>query len=70
MLTEKMTTEQIRNRGLEALKQELGVVGMVRFLQQFTNGEGDYSVDRHLWIDTLSREEILAQVRELQQGIK
>ena len=48
MLTEKMTTEQIRNRGLEALKQELGVVGMVRFLQQFTNGEGDYSVDRHL----------------------
>jgi len=70
MLTEKMTTEQIRNRGLEALKQELGVVGMVRFLQQFTNREGDYSVDRHLWIDTLSREEILAQVRELQQGIK
>jgi len=66
----EMTAEQIRNRGLEALKQELGVVGMVRFLQQFANGEGDYSVDRHLWIDTLSREEILAQVRELQQGIK
>jgi len=63
-----MTTEQIRNHGLEVLKRELGVVGMMRFLQQFSNGSGDYSVDRHQWLDTLSREEVLAQVKELQQG--
>ncbi len=64
----EMTTEQIRNHGLEALRRELGVVGMVRFLQQFSNGEGDYSVDRHQWLDNLSREEVLAQISTLQQG--
>jgi len=64
----KMTTEQIRNHGLEALRRELGVVGMVRFLQQFSNGEGDYSIDRHQWLDKLSREEVLAQINALQQG--
>jgi len=63
-----MTTEQIRNHGLEALRRELGVVGMVRFLQQFSNGEGDYSIDRHQWLDKLSREEVLAQINALQQG--
>jgi hypothetical protein len=64
----EMTTEQIRNHGLEALRRELGVVGMVRFLQQFSNGEGDYSADRHQWLDNLSREEVLAQINALQQG--
>lgn len=64
----EMTTGQIRNHGLEALRRELGVVGMVRFLQQFSNGEGDYSVDRHQWLDNLSREEVLAQISALQQG--
>ena len=64
----EMTSEQIRSHGLEALRRELGVVGMVRFLQQFSNGEGDYSVDRHQWLDNLSREEVLAQINALQQG--
>ena len=66
----EMTTEQIRNHGLELLRRELGVIGMVRFLQQFSNGEGDYSVDRHQWLDNLSREEVLAQIGDLQQGKK
>lgn len=66
----EMTNEQIRNYGLELLRRELGVTGMVRFLQQFSNGEGDYSVDRHQWLDNLSREEVLAQIKDLQQGKK
>jgi hypothetical protein len=41
-----MTAEQIRESGLTALKRELGAVGMVRFLQQFETGKGDYSTER------------------------
>jgi len=63
----EMTAEQIRHHGLEALKRELGVVGMVRFMQQFTNGKGDYSVERHQWLDQLTQEEIMDQIRALQQ---
>ena len=66
-MMEEMTSEQIRNHGLEVLKRELGVVGMVRFLQQFSNGKGDYSVDRHQWLDQLTPEEILEQINTLQQ---
>ena len=38
--------DEIRQAGLEALYRELGPVGMVRFLQQFENGSGDYTAER------------------------
>src|SRR2546427_436089 len=36
-----MTPEEIRTKGLSVLKRELGVAGMIRFLQQFDRGNGD-----------------------------
>jgi hypothetical protein len=42
-----MTLEQVRAKGLQALANELGPVGMVRFLQQTETGHGDYSRERH-----------------------
>jgi hypothetical protein len=45
-----MTPEQIRHAGLDALRRELGVAGMVRFLQQFDGGSGNYSSDRWQWL--------------------
>ena len=41
-----MTLEQVRAKGLKALAEELGPVGMVRFLQQTETGRGDYSRER------------------------
>jgi len=63
MITEKMTTEQIRQVGMEALKRELGVVGMTRFLQIFETGYGDYTEDRHEWQDQMTVEEIYASIQ-------
>lgn len=44
-----MTFDQIRRTGLEVLARELGPVGMIRFIQQFEFGHGDYSIERHQW---------------------
>lgn len=44
--TATATLEEIRRAGVEALRRELGVVGMVRFLQQFETGNGDYTEER------------------------
>lgn len=46
MSTSTMPLEEIRRIGLDALARELGAVGMVRFLQQFDNGSGDYTAER------------------------
>lgn len=62
MITEQMTTEQIRRVGMEALKRELGVVGRTRFLQMFEAGRGDYTKERHEWQDNMTLDEIYASI--------
>jgi hypothetical protein len=39
---------EIRKIGLQALKDALGPVGMVRFMQLYENGCGDYTKEKYL----------------------
>ncbi len=64
MNTQTMSPEEIRNAGLTALRRELGVVGMVRFLQQFEMGNGDYTKERHAWLDQWDLDAIIAKMDE------
>lgn len=64
MNVQMMTPQQIRVAGLAALSRELGLVGMIRFMQQFELGQGDYSKDRHQWLDKYTVDDIAKMVRE------
>jgi hypothetical protein len=56
-----MTPVELRQQGLEAL---VGYVGMVRFLQQFDAGSGDYAKERHQWQNELTVADIMALIKE------
>lgn len=58
-----MTTEQIRTRGLAALREALGPAGMITFLQQFSEGSGDYTRDRRKWVDRTTLGEIMREAK-------
>jgi len=45
------TDAQIRILGFQAVQRELGLSGLIRFMQQFDLGEGDYTHDRDAWQD-------------------
>lgn len=45
-----VTPEEIRKVGLEALVRDLGPAGMLRFIQQFESGKGDYTAERANWL--------------------
>ena len=64
------TLDEIRRRGLEALRRELGPAGMVRFLQQFDRGSGDYARERHGWVDATSLDAIRAATVGRKRGRK
>ncbi len=64
MSVRHMTLEQIRLDGLKALASQLGTVGMVRFLQQFETGQGDYSVERR---ELLGRTDVTTLAERIQQ---
>ncbi len=57
-----MTDEQFELYVLRILQRELGVYGIVRFLRTFRTSSGNYTRDRHLWIDGVTVEEILAEL--------
>lgn len=62
------TLEQIRHEGLIALRERLGPAGMIRFLQQFETGTGDYAADRHPWVDATSLEDLKALAAKQRPG--
>lgn len=70
MNVQMMTPQQIRVAGLAALSRELGLVGMIRFMQQFEMGYGDYSRDRHEWLDKYTVDDIAKMVREKKASYK
>ena len=45
-----LTLDQIRARGIQVLGEQLGIVGMVRFLQQSETGWGNYTEERQQWL--------------------
>ena len=55
------TLDEIYREGLEALRQRLGQAGMIRFLQQFEHGKGDYAKERRTWVDRTSMKELAAK---------
>ncbi|HEX2077624.1 MAG TPA: hypothetical protein VHG08_07935 [Longimicrobium sp.] len=60
--------DEIRRAGLEALRRELGPVGMVRFLQQFENGSGDYTAERAELLGNPGVAEIVEALAELRES--
>jgi len=68
MNIQTMTPQQIRAAGLAALSRELGAVGMIRFMQQFEMGQGDYSKDRHQWLDQYSVADIVQMLPDQKIG--
>jgi hypothetical protein len=54
---------EIRKTGLQALRDALGPVGMVRFIQQYENGYGDYTKEKYQQPD-LTVEEIDSLLRK------
>jgi hypothetical protein len=66
--TASATLEEIRRAGVEALRRELGVVGMVRFLQQFETGYGDYSEERQQFVGKLGARALSEQIQREQMA--
>jgi len=60
---EARTLNEIRKEGLEILAKGLGPIEMVRFIQSFDLGKGDYTKERFQWLD-LSMEEIVREIEE------
>lgn len=60
----EMNLVEIRKKGIEALNNALGPVGMVRFLHQFESGAGDYTKERNLWLKDYGIDSITEELKK------
>lgn len=58
------TQQEVIRQGYQALIDSLGVVDAIRFVQYFSPGKGDYTLERHQWLDQTPLEEILQSMRQ------
>ena len=67
MMLETKPLNQITHEAIQVLYQEIGVVNTVRFLNQFTLGYGDYTVERDALFADLTLDDILTEIK-LERG--
>jgi hypothetical protein len=62
------TQNEVLDRGYKALVDALGVVDAIRFIQHFSPGYGDYTQERHQWLDRLSLNDIFAGMKKYKEA--
>ena len=55
---------ELHKKGIDALTTALGPIGMIRFLQQFDLGIGNYTEDRKKWLEDQNIDDIVKQIKE------
>jgi hypothetical protein len=60
----QMTDEQFEAHTLALLHRELGLEGLARFLHLYRAGDGDYTRDRHQWLEGLTIEQIADELKQ------
>jgi hypothetical protein len=58
------TQQEIIRQGYKALVYSLGVADTIRFIQYFSPGKGDYTKERHQWLDKLSLEDFISEMKQ------
>ena len=68
-VTEK-ELERIRREGLQALKEKLGIEGMIKFIQMYSEGKGDYTKERRETLEGWTEKEKEAMKKYLREELE
>lgn len=59
MIDRPHTLPELRREGFRVLVEGLGPAEAIRCLQQYDPGQGDYTAERHQWLDHLTLDDIV-----------
>ncbi|MBD2690417.1 hypothetical protein H6G68_01405 [Anabaena catenula FACHB-362] len=59
------TQNEIIKQGYDALINSLGVADTIRFIQYFSPGKGDYTKERHQWLDEKTLADVFGDIKQL-----
>ncbi len=56
-------TSEVNKKAIHILFQQMGVVDTFKFFNQFTLGSDDYTQERKKWLDNLTLDEIVTDIK-------
>ncbi len=56
-------TSEVNKKAIHILFQQMGIVDTFKFFNQFTLGSGDYTQERKKWLDNLTLDEIVTDIK-------
>ncbi len=62
-MTQARPLAEITNRATGILYKELGVVETIRFMSQFSAGQGNYTTERDSWLLDISLDQAISEIR-------
>jgi hypothetical protein len=62
------TQNEIITQGYQALIDSLGVVDAIRFIQYFSPGKGDYTKERHQWLEHKSLDDVFQEIEQFKEN--
>jgi hypothetical protein len=62
------TQNEVIEQGYQALIDSLGVVDAIRFIQYFSSGQGDYTKERHQWLENKSLDDVFREMQQFQEN--
>lgn len=68
MHVETRPLSELTERAIDLLVRELGVADALRFLNQFSTGQGDYTRDRSEMLEGVSLDEMLEDIKRHRPG--
>ena len=60
------TLHEIHHEGMNSLLKTLGPVDLIRFIQMFDHGKGDYTKERKQWLSD-DLDEIYGEIQNMQK---
>jgi hypothetical protein len=64
----RRTGPQVVADGFAALIEKLGVADAIRFIHHYDSGHGDYTRDRHKWLDHLTLKDVSMLMAEARKS--
>ena len=61
---------EVSHRAIEILCRELGAADTMRFINQFTNGHGDYTAERDALFAGQTLDQIIADIKQVKPGAR
>jgi hypothetical protein len=59
---------EISRRAAHILFKEMGVVDTIRFFNQFSLGQGDYTKEREKWLADVSLDEAISRIKSQREN--